>query len=128
MRRGEVDWVRRKLLQTASYVPPAILGVLFTAQLSHAAKPGKTKKCKGGTVIVISAGGNACCPCVPGDPAYDPIKCQQKRCELGNCAACVGSVWPSVRKCQKEVGEGGCTNCTCVPIDPANPNGPAICQ
>ncbi|MDX8403603.1 MAG: hypothetical protein R8K54_04255, partial [Mariprofundaceae bacterium] len=58
---------RRKLLTMAAYVPPAILGVMIAgSKVAEAATPvGVTKACKGGGMITVSAGGNACCPCVP---------------------------------------------------------------
>ena len=127
--RGLPDFVRRRLLKAGAYVPPAILGVVAAPAVAEAAVPGQTKKCCG-TVIVISAGGNACCPCVPTcpggtpNPKYNPIKCGQKRCEL-NCAYCKNVCWPTLKKCQKEPGEaaGGCA-CNCVQIAP----GCWVCQ
>ncbi len=122
--QGMPDSVRRRLLRLGGYVPPAILGVVAAPAVAEAALAmKKTKKCCG-TVIVISAGGNACCPCVvtcPNgmpNPKYNPIKCAQKRCEL-DCRYCSNVCWPSLKKCRKEPGEkiGGCP-CTCVRLGP----------
>ena len=116
------DSVRRRLLRLGGYVPPAILGVMMAPGLTEAAKPGQTKKCCG-TVIVISAGGNACCPCVPTcpngmpNPKYNPNKCFRERCEMGNCAACAQACWRRKKKCKKESQKGGCA-CTCVKVGP----------
>lgn len=95
---------RRKLLKMAAYVPPAILGVMIAGTKVAEAKkvpPGGTKICSGGP-IVVSAGGTACCPCVPGDPKYNPVKCDKERCKLGNCAACRRLVFKKLKDCQKK--------------------------
>ncbi|MDX8395500.1 MAG: hypothetical protein R8K22_03700 [Mariprofundaceae bacterium] len=80
---------RRKLLKMATYVPPAILGVMIAGnKIAEAGtNPGQNKVCDGGGTIIVSANGNACCPCVPG-PDFDANKCAWKKCKLGNCAAC----------------------------------------
>ena len=67
---------RRHLLKLASYVPPAILGAMIVGGPRAAmawgwgdddgGKGGKGgKKNCGSGHIVVSAGGTACCPCVP---------------------------------------------------------------
>lgn len=103
---------RRKLLKMAAYVPPAILGVMIAgnkpAMAGKPPIPGSTKVCKGGGTIVISAGGTACCPCVPTDPKYDPYKCALKKCQLGNCAACP-AVFVKKKHCKIAAAACGCT-------------------
>ncbi|MES0371043.1 MAG: hypothetical protein ABUK11_02085 [Mariprofundaceae bacterium] len=104
---------RRKLLTMAAYIPPAILGVMIAGnKIAEAGTtvPGSTKNCPGGS-IVVSAGGTACCPCVPG-PKYNANKCNEKRCKLGNCPACKKLVFTSSRKCNEKVAASGCA-CTC---------------
>jgi len=80
---------RRKLLKMASYVPPAILGVMIggnkIAEAENEGGGGGSKKCKGGGTIVISANGNACCPCVKKPTGK---KCKKAQCKLGNTASC----------------------------------------
>ncbi|MDX8404130.1 MAG: hypothetical protein R8K54_06960 [Mariprofundaceae bacterium] len=106
---------RRKLLTMAAYVPPAILGVMIAGNRVAEAgpKPGTTKNCKGGGMITVSAGGNACCPCVPGSKKYNLAKCNKKRCELGNCSACKQLVFGKKKDCTKKVARSGCA-CSCV--------------
>jgi len=59
--------IRRKLIKTAVYVHPAILGVMMAKPSElEVATVGATKNCKGGGAIIVSANGNACCPCLPG--------------------------------------------------------------
>jgi len=105
---------RRKLLTMAAYVPPAILGVMIAgSKVTEAATPvGVTKNCKGGGMITVSAGGSACCPCVPGDPKYNIIKCNQAKCKLGNCPACGQLIFAKQKDCTKKVAKSGCA-CTC---------------
>ncbi|RME83200.1 MAG: hypothetical protein D6771_06095 [Zetaproteobacteria bacterium] len=117
---AEVDFVRRRLLKGAAYVPPAMLGVMIAgAKVAEAAQvlPGQTKVCKGGGTITVSAGGNACCPCVPGNPKYNPNKCELARCKLGNCAACKRAIFKNLKQCQKKTARAGCA-CTCTQIAP----------
>jgi len=106
---------RRKLLQLAAYTPPAILGVMMAdTQVAEAAKAGvgSTKRCRSGQ-ITVSAGGSACCPCVPGDPKYNPTTCNQKRCQLGHCASCGQLVFPNKGKCNSVAKKSPCPcNCT----------------
>jgi len=113
---------RRRLLKMAAYIPPAMLGVMTSIGVSEAGGNiplGGTKTCKGGGTIVVSAGGNACCPCVPTDPKYNPNKCNKKRCKLGYCPACKLIVFKSVKKCNKKVATaGGCCTCTKIKTGP----------
>jgi len=81
---------RRNLLKMATYVPPAILGVMIGGnKIAEAGTGGGggggTKKCAGGGTIVISANGNACCPCVKNPNSK---KCAKAKCKLGNTAFC----------------------------------------
>lgn len=101
---------RRKLLKMASYVPPAILGVMISGNKIAEASgdSGSAKKCGGGS-IVVSANGNACCPCVPSDPHYDPVKCAWKKCEMGNCSACPPAPYTSKGQCNKVAKACGCS-------------------
>ena len=102
---------RRHMLKLASYVPPAILGVMIAGpKLAMAA----TEHCGGGSVIVVSAGGQACCPCVPSSSQYDVNTCNLKRCELGNCTACRTLVFHNQNACKKATVN--CASCTCMPI------------
>jgi hypothetical protein len=113
--------VRRRLLKMAVYVPPVMLGVMSSIGTSQAggAQLGTQKTCAGGGVIVVSAGGNACCPCVPTDPKYNPVKCNKKRCKLGYCPACKTIVFKSMKKCNKKVAAaGGCCTCTKIKTGP----------
>jgi len=140
-RQDEVQRVRRKLLKAAAYVPPAIVGVMIAGKkVAEAAAPipGTAKACKGGGVITVSAGGNACCPCVPTDPKFNPNKCEIWRCTLGNCAACKKAIFKSLKECQKKVALAGC-NCVCQPLPVGAPlppgfkkkkkkGGPAVCR
>jgi len=102
---------RRSLLKMATYVPPAILGVMIAGnKIAEAdAALGQPKTCKGGGTIIVSANGNACCPCVPGDPKYDPVKCNWKKCTLGNCPACRQVAPTNRQKCAKVAAACGCT-------------------
>ena len=112
---------RRRLLKMAAYIPPAMLGVMTTMGVSEAGGVGLggTKNCGGGGTIVISAGGNACCPCVPTSPKYNPNKCNKKRCKLGYCPACKLIVFKSMKKCKKKVAAaGGCCTCTKIKTGP----------
>jgi hypothetical protein len=105
---------RRHLLKLAAYTPPAILGaMLASSRLARAATPGQTLHC-GGTTIVVSAGGYACCPCVPSSNQYDPNRCNQKKCQLGNCSACGQAIFYSRNQCQNYTA--ACNSCTCVRI------------
>ena len=105
---------RRKLLGMVAYAPPAILGVMMASSNEASADSlGQSKKCKGGGSIIVSAGGNACCPCVPGDPKYNPDKCNKERCEFGNCASCKLLVFNKKSDCNKMVNKSGCP-CSCV--------------
>jgi len=117
---------RRRLLKMAAYVPPAILGVMVSANVSEAGAPvlpGQPKVCKGGGTIIVSAGGNACCPCVPTDPKYNPTKCTQKQCKLGNCPACKSTVFKKLSDCTKKPAISAC--CVCQVYNNAgNPNDP----
>jgi len=118
---------RRQLLKMAAYVPPAMLGVMISAsKMAEAAAIGSTKNCGGGAIIVISAGGMACCPCVPTSTQYNVNSCNAAKCELGNCAACTQVAFTNASQCNKKVAKGGCT-CICTPINPAQPKGPATC-
>lgn len=101
---------RRRLLKMAAYVPPAILGVMIadTKVAEAGAVPGQTKNCQSGQ-IVVSAGGSACCPCIPGDPKYNPTKCAWKRCELGSCADCPPGPYREKKDCKKVANACGCT-------------------
>lgn len=108
---------RRKLLQVAAYVPPAILGVMIAGnKVAEAAAGGigTAKKCKTGT-ITVSAGGSACCPCVPGDPKYNLNTCNQKRCQLGNCPSCGQLVFANQGQCTSTAKKSPCA-CTCVEV------------
>jgi len=115
---------RRRLLKMAAYIPPAMLGVMSSVSISNAGPPvipGQPKVCKGGGTIIVSAAGNACCPCVPTDPKYDPLKCTRKQCKLGNCPACQVTIFKKLKDCNKKAAvQGGCCVCTKVP-DPLNP-------
>jgi len=108
---------RRKLLSMAAYVPPAILGVMIAGNkvAEAGAKLGQAKNCKGGGQIVVSAGGSACCPCVPGDPKYDPVKCDKERCKLGHCPSCANKIFKKKKDCTKKVAKTGCP-CTCTKV------------
>lgn len=107
---------RRKLLQIAAYVPPAILGVMIAGnQVAEAdSGVGTTKKCKTGS-ITVSAGGSACCPCIPGDPKYNPTTCNMKRCQLGNCPSCGTIIYSNKGQCNSAAKKTPCA-CTCVQI------------
>ena len=72
---------RRKLLKMAVYVPPAILGVALSGTAEGA------EKCNGYGEIIVSANGNACCPCVENSASK---QCAKARCKLGNKSACGG--------------------------------------
>ncbi|MDQ6956793.1 MAG: hypothetical protein Q9M21_06305 [Mariprofundaceae bacterium] len=102
---------RRTLLKMATYVPPAILGVMIGGNkvAEAGAALGQPKTCGGGGTIIVSANGNACCPCVPTDPKFDPVKCAWKKCKLGNCPAC--RQYPPTKKdqCKKVAAACGCT-------------------
>jgi len=102
---------RRTLLKMATYVPPAILGVMIggnkIAEAGGAAL-GQPKVCGGGGTIIISANGNACCPCVPTDPKFDPVKCAWKKCKLGNCPACRQFPPKDAKQCAKVAAACGC--------------------
>ena len=105
---------RRHLLKLAAYTPPAILGaMLASSKLAEAATVGQTIHC-GGTTIVVSASGYACCPCVPGSNQYNWYRCNQERCQLGNCTACKQLVFNNQNQCQSTTA--ACGACTCVPI------------
>jgi hypothetical protein len=105
---------RRHLLKLAAYTPPAILGaMLASSKLAQAATVGQTQNC-GGTTIVVSASGYACCPCVPSSNRYDPNRCNQARCQLGNCSACRQLVFNNQNQCQSTTA--ACGSCTCTPI------------
>jgi len=101
---------RRRLLKLAAYTPPAILGVMIAGtKLAEGAPPlGGTKNCRSGQ-IVISAGGTACCPCVPGDRKYNPTKCAWKRCQYGSCSDCPPGPYFKRKDCQKVAAACGCT-------------------
>jgi hypothetical protein len=108
---------RRKLLQVAAYVPPAILGVMIAGnKVAEAGQAGigAAKKCKSG-IITVSAGGSACCPCVPGDPKYNPTTCSQKRCQLGHCPSCGQMVFKNKGQCTSAAKKTPCA-CTCVQV------------
>jgi len=101
---------RRRLLKMAVYIPPAVLGVMVSGNVAHAGSGiGATKNCGGGGTIVISAGGNACCPCVT-NPASK--KCKKKQCELGNCASCKTLVFSKKSDCTRKAATCG----TCVKV------------
>ncbi len=101
---------RRKLLKMATYVPPAILGVMIGGnKIAEAGVPvGQAKVCKGGGTIIVSANGNACCPCVPSDPKFDPVKCAWKKCKIGNCSACRQFPPKNREQCAKVATACGC--------------------
>jgi len=119
---------RRALLKMSAYIPPAMLGVMISAsKMAEAATTlGSTQNCGGGVTIVVSAGGMACCPCVPTSNQYNLNTCNSTKCQLGNCTACTQVAFTSVKQCNKKVAQGGCT-CVCTPINPAQPKGPATC-
>jgi len=118
---------RRALLKMGAYVPPAMLGVMLSAsKMAEAATIGSTQNCGGGTTIVISAHGTACCPCVPTSSKYNVNTCNMAKCQLGNCTACSQVAFTNASQCNKIVGPSGCT-CVCTPINPAQPKGPATC-
>jgi len=102
---------RRRLLKLAAYTPPAILGVMIagTKVAEAAAAPGTTKNCRSGQ-IVISAGGSACCPCIPGDRKYNPTKCAWKRCSFGSCGDCPPGPYTKQKDCNTVAAACGC-NC-----------------
>lgn len=103
---------RRRLLKMAAYVPPAILGVMIAGNKIAESAPlvvGATKNCRSGQ-IVVSAGGSACCPCIPGDPKYNPTQCSWKRCQLGTCSACPPGPYTNQRDCTTVATACGC-NC-----------------
>lgn len=102
---------RRQLLKMAAYVPPAMLGVMISAsKMAEAAPVGTTQNCGNAGVIVISANGNACCPCVPGSNQYNLNTCNLNRCQLGNCTACNQVVFTSRNQCRS--APAAC-NCRC---------------
>jgi len=103
---------RRRLLKMAVYIPPAILGVMVSGNVAHAGNVGigGTKNCKGGGTIVVSAGGNACCPCV-SNPASNA--CKQAQCKLGNCASCKTLVFSKQSDCTRKAATCG----TCVKVN-----------
>jgi len=102
---------RRTLLKMATYVPPAILGVMIGGNKIAEAEAalGQPKVCGGGGTIIVSANGNACCPCVPTDPKFDPVKCAWKKCKLGNCPACRKFPPKDKKQCAKVAAACGCT-------------------
>ena len=103
---------RRRLLKLAAYTPPAILGVMIVgSKVAEAARavPGATVNCQNGQ-IVVSAGGSACCPCIPGDRKYNPTKCAWKRCSFGTCSACPPGPYTSQKDCNTVAAACGC-NC-----------------
>ena len=114
--------VRRRLLKMAAYIPPAMLGVMTNVGVSKAGGNvplGGAKTCGGGGTIVVSAGGNACCPCVPTDPNYNPNKCNQERCKLGYCPACKLIIFKKLKDCNKKAAvAGGCCTCTKIKTGP----------
>jgi hypothetical protein len=108
---------RRHLLKLAAYVPPAILGAMVLGPgIARAERGGggigTTKHCSGGTTIVVSASGNACCPCVPSSSQYNPNTCNQKKCQLGNCSACKQLTFTSRSQCQRTTATCGACTCT----------------
>ena len=101
---------RRRLLKLAAYTPPAILGVMIAGtKVAEAARGtvGSTKNCRSGQ-IVVSAGGSACCPCIPADPKYNPTKCAWERCKLGSCANCPPGPYVSQQDCNTVAAACGC--------------------
>ena len=101
---------RRHLLKLAAYVPPAILGVMIAGPgVALAAQVGTTEHCGGGSVIVVSASGQACCPCVPSSTQYDINRCNLERCQLGNCSACTQVIFHNRNACEKATASCGCT-------------------
>jgi hypothetical protein len=104
---------RRHLLKLAAYTPPAILGAMLASSKLAEAAVGQTIHC-GGTTIVVSASGYACCPCVPSSNQYNWYRCNQERCQLGNCTACKQLVFNNQNQCQSTTA--ACGACTCVPI------------
>jgi len=119
---------RRDLLRMSAYIPPAMLGVMIAGnKIARAATTvGRTKNCGAGGTIVVSAGGMACCPCVPTSNQYNLNRCNLTRCQLGHCASCKLVAFSSVNQCKQKVARGGCT-CTCTPINARQKNGPATC-
>ena len=129
---NQTNQIRRKLLKTAIYSPPIILGsmvaipqkVLGINPTPPPTSPvGTTKTCNlfaGGTVtITISSGTNACCPCVPGAIGFNNTRdCNAARCELSCGTNCAPGVLATIR-CKdfcKSCGftVAGCkTPCTC---------------
>jgi hypothetical protein len=110
------------MLKLVSYVPPAILGAMVLGPKVVAAQAGSTENCGGGTVIVVSAAGQACCPCVPSSNKYNPDSCNLNRCQLGNCAACRLLVFNNQNTCQKTTVH--CPSCTCTPVQVADKKKP----
>ena len=115
---------RRHLLKLASYVPPAILGAMIAGGPRTAmawdggdddGKGGKGgKKNCGSGHIVVSAGGTACCPCVPSSPQYNPTYCNYKKCQMGNCRACGQLVFGNQGQCKMTTAN--CHSCNCTRI------------
>lgn len=113
---------RRHLLKLATYVPPAILGAMMLGPRMALADVGETLHCDGGTVIMVSAAGQACCPCVPSSNQYNPDVCNQERCKLGNCSACRLLVFHNESQCRKTTAN--CGACSCVAVQVAGEKKP----
>jgi hypothetical protein len=113
---------RRKLLSIAAYVPPAILGVMIAGNKVAEAAPqgiGSTINCQGGGMITISAGGSACCPCVPASNQYNPTRCTRERCEFGHCPSCGLMTFNSQGQCNSQNAKTPCA-CTCTQVGTGN--------
>jgi len=110
---------RRKLLALAAYVPPAILGIMVTGNnVAEAARIGSTINCPPVGMVTVSAGGNACCPCVSGSAKYNAAKCTKERCKLGHCASCKQMTWTKKKDCTKKLAL--CGGCTCTESPPGS--------
>lgn len=94
------DKARRRLLKVGVYVPPAILGVMIATRAEAA-----TVRCGRSGFITISAGGNACCPCVKRPNSK---KCKKAQCFLGNCAKC-SPIWAKKSDCLQQAAACGCS-------------------
>jgi len=112
---------RRHLLKLAGYVPPAILGAMIAGGPRTAMAWGEggddgkgNKKNCGNGHIVVSAGGTACCPCVPSSPYYNPTTCNYKKCQLGNCSSCRQLVFSNQGQCKQVTA--ACTSCNCTRV------------
>jgi len=90
---------RRRLLQMASYVPPALLGAMLLNRPAIAAAVPPGQCASGG--LLISAPAGSCCPCLPAADTYNPKKCCKNHCDPAGCDAYVLANGYSGKTCKK---------------------------